>query len=207
VKKPKVKEFQKGPQVLLEKKDSAQTHLIMGVRAFPITDKRRHALRVLAGVLGAGMSSRLFRKVREELGAAYYVRASADLYADRGTLAVSVGAEHSKLEAVIVAVCEEFRRITKELVPPAELQKVKDYLTGTFMLGIETSDELANFYAADQVVFGAITSPAQTVREIMAVTPQEVRKVAQAILKNDRLNLALIGPREDGESLRLLLNI
>jgi predicted Zn-dependent peptidase len=92
-------------------------------------------------------------------------------------------------------------------VPPAELQKVKDYLTGTFMLGIETSDELANFYAADQVVFGAITSPAQTVREIMAVTPQEVRKVAQAILKNDRLNLALIGPREDGESLRLLLHI
>ena len=83
------KESQSEPQVKVQFKESDQTHLVIGCRAFDITDPRRYALEVMGDILGGGMSSRLFQRVREELGAAYYVKAGADFFSDHGFFAVS----------------------------------------------------------------------------------------------------------------------
>src|SRR2546428_541992 len=65
-------------------RDSTQTHIVMGTDTFPYTDRRRHALLLLNTVLGAGMSSRLFQRVREELGLAYAVYSFQSFYRSSG---------------------------------------------------------------------------------------------------------------------------
>ena len=109
--KPKTLEAQDKPEILVRHKQSDQTHLIIGCRTFSAFDPRKYALDILADILGGGMSSRLFQKVREELGAAYYVRAGTDLFTDHGYLAVSAGVEHTKLNIVIEAILGELKRI------------------------------------------------------------------------------------------------
>ena len=94
-------EKQASPKVLLKHKKSDQSHLVLGFRAFDVFDKRRYAIQVLSDVLGGGMSSRLFKRVREELGAAYYVRAEADLLLDHGVFGISAGVDRAKIEIVI----------------------------------------------------------------------------------------------------------
>lgn len=192
--KQAVTESQTTPQVFLKNKKVDQTHIILGCRAFSAFDDRRFALEVLSDVLGGGMSSRLFQKVREELGAAYYVKAGADLFTDHGFLAVSAGVDQTKRMVVIRAILDEMKKVKEELVPEAELRRAKNHLVGRIILGLEASDELASFYGAQEVAGEELMSPQELVKKLEAVTAEEIQRVAQDIFTDDRLNLAVIGP-------------
>jgi len=197
--KLKTKESQASPALMVRHKKSDQTHIAIGCRAFDAYDKRRYALEVLSDILGGGMSSRLFQRVREELGAAYYVRAGADLYSDHGFLAVSAGVDHQKLNIVIEAILEELLRLTKENVSPNELKRAKDHLTGKLLLGLETSDALATYYGAQEILHEKLQTPEELMKKIQAVTGEEIKEVAQFMFQNKKLNMALIGPYENDE--------
>ncbi len=105
-----VKESQKAPAVLVKYKETDQTHLVLGVRTFSTFDEKAPVLRVLSTILGGGMSSRLFTKLRDELGLCYYVSASPDLYTDHGLFQVAAGVDTSKVKAAIEAILAELRR-------------------------------------------------------------------------------------------------
>ncbi len=205
--KLKVVEKQSKPATFVKFKESDQSHLVIGVRAFSMFDKRRYALDVLSDILGGGMSSRLFQRVREELGAAYYVKADADLLTDHGYLEVSAGVEHSKLEIVVTAILKELKTLATLRVTEAELARAKDHLSGRTVLGLETSDALAMYYGGQEVVHEALETPEETLKKVHAVTPEDILSVAKDIFKNDGLNLALIGPVKDGKKLEGLLKI
>jgi len=204
-KKPKIIEAQSKPELSVKFKESDQSHLVLGVRAFSVFDKRRYALQVLADTLGGGMSSRLFHRVREDLGAAYYVRAESDLTLDHGFMAVSAGVDHLKIEMVIKAVLEEMDRLTKELVPTEELQKSKDHLIGNFILGLEGSDDLASYYGGQEIVAKKVSMPDEIIKKVKAVKAEEVRAVAKALFMNSKLNLAIIGPYKESENFKKIL--
>ncbi|MBI2592757.1 MAG: insulinase family protein [Candidatus Colwellbacteria bacterium] len=208
-KTPKIKttENQEKPEIFLKHKETGQTHLVLGVRTFSVFDKRKYALQVLSDVLGGGMSSRLFQKIREEMGAAYYVNASADLYSDHGLLSVSSGVHHPKLNDVIEATLEEFGRLKEETVPAAELQRSKDHLVGNLFLGLEASDQIAGFYGGQEIITKEMVTPEEWARRIQAVGSEEVRETAQDIFKNEKLNLAVISPAKEKETLQALLKI
>jgi predicted Zn-dependent peptidase len=196
-----------GPEVAIYHKPSAQSHMIVGVRAFPISDKRRRAAKVLANVLGGGMSSRLWRKVREELGAAYYVSAHSESMLDHGSFTVSAGVEHSKIKTVLSAILTEMKTLTKTLVPAAELQKAKDHMIGNFVMGLETSDEVANFYGAEALLMKTPRAQEEVIRGVRAVTREDIRNVARILFKEDALKLAVLGPHENEEELKQLLRL
>lgn len=205
--KPKTKESQKSPQILAKFKKADQSHLVLGVRAFDVFDKRRHALGVLSNILGGGMSSRLFRRVREELGAAYYIRSGVDLLLDHGFLSVSSGVTHPKVNEVIGVILEEFKRLTVEPVSAEELQKAKDHMVGNLILGLETSDGLAGFHGEQEILSGETESPKKVMENIRKVTSEEIMAVAKHIFKNDRLNLAIIGPYKTGAPFKKILTL
>lgn len=200
-----VVEAQSQPALYLKHKESDQTHLMIGFRAFPMFDDRRYALEVLADILGGGMSSRLFHKVREELGAAYYVNAAADLYTDHGYIAAGAGVEHSKLATVITAILAEYKRLTTELVSAEELSRAKSHLSGTTVLGLETSDSLAIFYGVQETLRKNAQTPAEILKKIEGVTAEQIRSVAQALFTPQHLNLAMIGPEKNEQAIRSLL--
>jgi len=196
---PKIKTIEKQaePQVLLRHKESDQTHIILGFRAFDMFDERRYALDVLGDILGGGMSSRLFQKVREQLGAAYYVRAGSDLFTDHGFFAVSAGLDNKRVKEVLEAILGELKIISAKKVSSEELKRAKSHLTGTMMIGLESSDDLAGFYGNQELFRREILLPKDIVKKIEAVTAEEILKVAKSIIKSEHMNLALIGPNKD----------
>jgi predicted Zn-dependent peptidase len=192
--KKKVVDTQTKFREVVHFKKTDQTHLIFGVRAFSIFDKRKYALEVLSDVLGGSMSSRLFQRVRGELGAAYYVHSSADLFTDHGLLTVAAGVDHAKLERVLEVVGQECKRLTKEKVAKEELTKAKHHLVGHLYLSLESSDAWANFYGGQEVMGLPLITPREIAKHIESVTADDVRNVARAIVKWNRANLAVIGP-------------
>ena len=146
-----VHEEQTEPAIKIQPKKSDQTHLVMGVRAFPVKDERRYAIMVLADVLGGGISSRLFQNVRSKLGAAYYVNADVDLYTDHGMFTAAAGIDHTKIEAVVSAIVGEFKKVAESEVPEAELEKSKEHLAGNLVMSLEGSDERALFYGMQEI--------------------------------------------------------
>src|SRR3989344_3241983 len=182
ISKVKTKESQKLPQILLKHKESDQSHLVLGVRAFDVFDK-----------------------VREELGAAYYIRAESDLMLDHGFFAVSAGVDHLKIEVVIKTILAEMKKLATGLVPAKELNKSKDHLIGNLILGLETSDELASFYGGQEVLTGKVSEPEELIKKVRAVKAGEIRDIAKALFKNNSLNLAIIGPYKGDKNFKKIL--
>jgi len=205
--KKKVKEEQKRPRVLVKYKKTDQTHLVIGFRSWDIFHKQNPILSVLSGVLGAGMSSRLFQKLREEMGVGYYVRSYNDTSTDHGVFQASAGVDNKRVEEVIKAMLAEFKKLKNTLVSEEELKKVKDYLIGNMYLELESSDEWANFYGMQEAIKREEVSPQEIAKRIRAVTPAQIKKVANRILTNDRLNLALIGPFKDKKRFLKILKL
>lgn len=205
--KLKVHETQREPGILVKYKETDQTHLVLGCRAFDLYDKRRAALEVLADILGGGMSSRLFQRVREELAAAYYVKAEVDLLTDHGFISVMAGIDHRKLKIVIEAILDELKRMSSLMITERELESAKDHLAGRMVLGLETSDALALYYGGQEIVHEKLKEPEEYLKEIKAVTRESIQNVAKDLFRNDRLNLALIGPMKDGGALKKILKI
>lgn len=206
-KKVKTIESQDAPRVLARFKKTDQTHLVLGFRAFEIFDKRRYALEVLADILGGGASSRLYQIIREEMGAAYYLNADADLLSDHGHFALAAGVQTEKIEDVVKTALREFLLLTRERVSDEELERAKEHMTGGMMLGLETSDALAGFYGGQEIVSREILTPKEFADKIRKVTAEEIISVARDIFQNNRLNLAVIGPFEDGKKLESLLTL
>jgi len=207
VTKLKTREGQSKPRILVSFKKSDQSHLVLGVRTFNIFDKRRYALQILADILGGGMSSRLFRRIREELGAAYYVRATPEFFLDHGYLAASAGVDHQKTHTVLRVILEEFRRLRDDLIPEKELQRSKDHLVGSLILNLETSDELASFYGSQEILTRSLLQPKDLIDRIRNVKAEEIRDVARRIFRNSQLNLAAIGPYKGSKQIQKILKL
>jgi len=191
------KDIQNKPGILTKEKILDQTHLILGVRAYNIFDKRRSVLKLLSDILGGGMSSRLFQRLREELGACYYIRSESDLLIDHGYLAISAGIDNNRVEEITKVIIEELNKIKTEAVKKDELQTAKNHLIGHLFLGLESSDELASFYGGQEILKEEIMTPEEISKKIQVVSKEEIQAVAKDIFQNSKLNLALIGPQKD----------
>jgi len=206
IKKPPVRENQQKPGVLLKTKDTEQTHLCIGVRAYNIFHPQRYALSVLAQILGGMMSSRLFVEVREKRGLAYYIGTSVESDPDTGALVTRVGVDNRKAKEAIRVILEEYKRVAKEEVLEEELEKAKSHLKGTMALSLETSDSLAFFYGSQYILKKEIKTPKQIFKEIDKVQKSDILKVAKEIFVPSKLNLALIGPFKKIQEFQKLLN-
>jgi predicted Zn-dependent peptidase len=200
-----VKEKQNKPEVLLSFKKTDQTHFVLGMRSYDLFSKQSGVLSVLGGILGGGMSSRLFVKLREEMGVGYYVRAYNDAYTDHGFFQISAGVDNKRIDEVLEAVLFECKKLKEELVSTEELNKVKECLIGNMKLSLESSDDIANYYGGQELLKREIKKLEEKTKEIRKVTAQEVQNMAKNIFTNQKLNLALIGPfKEKAKFLKML---
>jgi predicted Zn-dependent peptidase len=205
--KKKTVEKQNKPGIKVQFKETDQTHLKIGFRAFNLYDKKMPILRLLSVVLGHGMSSRLFQKMREELGICYYVRSGIDDYTDHGTLTIVAGVDSNRVEEGIKGILDEMKRIRDEKVSEPELRKAKDFLIGNMYLGLESSDELANFFGFQELFKQKIKTPKEVENEIEKITASDIAKVAKEIITNEKLNMAIVGKYKDGVRFESILEI
>lgn len=195
--KPKTTESQKNPEILIKHKATDQTHFVIGIRAFDLFDKRATTLGVMGAVLGAGMSSRLFIKLREEMGVAYYVNAYSDLSLDHGMFKISAGVSNDRVLEVIEEILKECKKLTTELVSEEELRKVKSLIIGNTKLSFEATDDIANYFGRQEILKKEMKTIEERAKEVEKVTSKDIKKLANELFKKDSLNIALIGPFKD----------
>ena len=204
----KVIEHQKAPRVFIKNKKTEQVHLALGVRTVGLGSVDENALEVLAGILGGGMSSRLFNEVREKRGLAYYVRTSSDNYTDCGTLVTTAGVDKNRAADAVKVILQELEKIKESgNVHEDELRKAKEYIKGHFVLDLEDSRSVADYFAHKELLEHSLETPEENMRKIDAVTLEDITRVAQKYIVENTLNLAVIGNFEDKSVFEKLLKL
>jgi predicted Zn-dependent peptidase len=199
-----VKPYENG-RVKVFTKQSDQAHVILGVPSYPIIHPDRYPLQVLANVLGGGMSSRLFTEVRERRGLAYYVFGLNHSYTDAGSLYAQAGVDINRIDEAVTTILGELRSIAADAVPTDELEKAKSFSKGRFVLQLENPQGLILFGLRREVLEGRVPELSEVLDGITAVTVEDVQRVAQNLISDEALRLAVIGPFEDAERFEKLL--
>lgn len=203
--KPAVDDTHRAPRVLHREKAADQTHLVIGARGIHARHKDLPAATILSTILGNGLSSRLFRRLRGEMGVGYYVHASHEAFTDHGVFSVAAGVDTRRVFEAVRAVSEEFERIRTEDVPDEELRKAKEMLRGKLALGLESSDDIAEFYGFQEILRREFYSPEETLRRFQRVTAKDVRRIAEKLLSPAMLYVSAVGPAFDVSALERTL--
>jgi predicted Zn-dependent peptidase len=183
-----------GDRLLLDKRQTAQAQLVVGVPALRRDHPDAWILSVLNAVLGDGMSSRLFLSVREERGLAYDIGSGLVDYADAGALVVSAGVDPAGLREALAAILVELVRLRDEPVPPEELEKVKRYLSGGLELRMDETRHVASWIGGQEALHERVLTVEEALAEIDAVTIADVQRVAGDLVRDDGLRLAAVAP-------------
>jgi len=184
--------------VRFKKKETAQTHLCLGFPSFPFSDPGRPALSVLNNIVGAGMSSRLFQKVREEKSLVYTVYSYIDFYQDTGIFGVYLAASERQLKPALALVIEELENLKAGKLKQSELTGAKNQLKGQLMLGLESTSNRMHRIAKHELLVGKFISLDESLSLIDDVTIDEVVSVANRIFDPEYCCLAGLGPVNRG---------
>jgi len=183
-----------GRRLKVERRDIEQTHLCLSVPGLSSFDPRRYALDIMNVLLGEGMSSRLFTRVRDELGLAYSISSFTEHLYDTGTLTIYAGVDTSKLTLALEAITGELTRLRYEMVPKAELTKAKELAKGRLLLRLEDSRSVAGWQGAQEISKDVILTIDEVVTQIESVTTDSLRQLAAEYFKPEHYRLAVVGP-------------
>ena len=194
---PAVAEIQSARRVKVLNRETEQAHLCVAFPAVSYHDDRRYAQSTIESILSSGMSSRLFQEIREKRGLVYSVYGYFRGYEDVGQGVVYAGTDVARVEETVEAIVGELRKIRDVTVPAVELEHSKTLRKGRLLMGLEDSRSVASWVGGQEATYGEIKTPEEVMEKIEAVTVEDVQALANEILREDKLNLALIGPYED----------
>ena len=178
------------------RRPTEQAHVVYGVRSVSRFDERRFALAVLNHVLGGGLSSRLFQKVREERGLAYSVWSERATYEDAGSLAVVVGTAPDNVDEVLRIVTGELELLAEHGITDRELAVAKGNLRAEMLLSGEDSGARMGRIGASMLLHGEVQKIDQVLARVEAVGRDEVLARAQELVEAPR-TLSAVGPFDE----------
>ena len=190
------------PTVVVSPRPIEQSHLVMGFRGFDIYDPRYFKLSVLSNILGGSTSSRLWQRIREEMGAAYYVGTSIGTHANFGYFALYAGTDSKKDKQVVGVMAEECRRLKDSLVTEIELTRSKNHMIGNLYLGLEAPFDLGYFFGGQEIYRHQVLSPEEFAAKIEEVSVVDIQVLAKDIFKTTAVNLAIVGPDKPKDDYR-----
>ena len=182
------------PHVRHVERSGAQTHVVLGSPTVPYSDARRYAIVLVGVLLGGGMSSRLFQRVREELGLAYAVYGFQSFHVDTGLHGVYVATAPATAKQAVDAIQEELARVAREGLSEPDIASAKSQLKGQITLSLE-SPSSRMYRAAGTELYG---EPYRTLDETLAlidaITPDEVASVSREFFAPERQTILSLGP-------------
>ena len=188
-----------GTGVRLVSRGIEQANLVLGCGGLARTDDRRFALGVLNAGLGGGMSSRLFQEVREKRGLAYSVYSFASQHADSGMWGVYAGCMPAKADEVLSICQDEIAKVISGGLTDDELNRGKGQLRGSIVLGLEDPSSRMSRLGKAELVYPRLEPVEEILAAISAVTHDDVREVAAAVLAQPKA-LAVVGPFDDADA-------
>ena len=179
--------------ILREKKELEQVHLCLGSRGFPQQNEERYGAALFNSILGGGMSSRLFQRIREKEGLVYSVTSYHNGYLHGGYEAVYAACAPRNLKKVLTMTLEEMRSIKSSGATDEELSAAKLHLKGSILLALESTVSRMSGLARQEYYFGRQFSPDEIIEHIDAVTLDDIKSIAETIVDAESLSLTLIG--------------
>ena len=183
-----------GQRVLVGKRSTAQAQLVVGLPALRRDHPDAWALSLLNAVLGDGMSSRLFQSVREELGLAYDISSGLVDYADAGAMEISAGVDPDALDDALAAIMVELARLRDAPIPADELGRAKRYLSGGLELRMDETRHVASWIGGQEALHDRVLTVDEALAEILAVTADDIQRLAAALVVDEGLRLAAVAP-------------
>jgi predicted Zn-dependent peptidase len=182
------------PRIIMRnKKALEQVQICVGVPSHPIAHEKRNASYILNTVLGGGMSSRLFQKIRERQGLVYAIYSDLNPYRDTGCLSVYAGTSRESASKVVQSVVSEFRNLKSEPIPQDELRRAKDQLKGSLMLSLESSTARMSNLARQEMYFDHFISMDELLKKIESVTAEQLQELASEFFHTESIAVTVLG--------------
>jgi predicted Zn-dependent peptidase len=182
--------------IALIKKETEQVNLCLGTLGIAYSSPDYYPFILINAILGDGMSSRLFQNIREEKGLAYDIGSYFNSYYETGNFVVSAGIDPSQVEPSIKAIVSTLTELCEIPVPLDELERIKAYVRGNMVLGLEGTQQVASWLGSQECLRGHVIDVDEMVAHVDAVTPQDIQRIAQTCFAPQWRRLALIGPND-----------
>ena len=179
-------------RILFRDKDTEQVHICMGYPGKPMGHDDIYPVAVFNNILGGGMSSRLFQRVREELGMAYSIYSYPATYPNCGVLNLYAGTSPENAETVLNQMEIEAKKLLHDGVTDKEFTQSKAQLKGSYILGLESASSRMQAIGRGELLLRHPPAPEETIAKIERVTKEDVLRVANEILSNQP-SVAVVG--------------
>src|SRR5437660_4382315 len=162
--------------VTIIQKETEQANICLGTLGIAYASSDYYAFMLANAILGDGMSSRLFQTIREEQGLAYDIGSYFNSYYETGDLVVNAGVDPSQIEPAIRAIIGELEALCETPVPADELSRIKAYVRGNMILGLEGTHQVASWLGGQECLRGGITDVDEMIACIDAVTAVDIQR-------------------------------
>jgi predicted Zn-dependent peptidase len=198
--KSKLPEFKSG--VAFESMPVSQVYFSLGTRACPYADPDRYGLHILNNIIGGGISSRLFRRIREKRGMVYQIDSSYHAYRDDGMLVVEGCAAPENALQVLSLTIEELKKLifADEPIDDEELWKAKMHMRGQHLIAGENTHTRMNRLASQELYFDRYITDKEILDQIDAIETCKLQALAEKVLQDaiGRMAIAVVGPELPG---------
>src|SRR5947209_582201 len=179
--------------VTRNKKSLEQVQICLGVPSPHISHEKRYVSYILSTLLGGGMSSRLFQKIREEQGLVYSIYSDLNPYRDTGCMLVYAGTSNETAADVVRSIVAEFRQLKSDRITDEELRRVKDQLKGSLMLSLESSSARMSNLARQEMYFDKFFDLDEIIERVEAVTAEQLRDMATEMFTTESIAVTVLG--------------
>lgn len=176
---------------------SEQAHLVLGLPVEGFNGKYRFESYLLHTLLGGGMTSRLYQKIREERGLCYSVFTQLQSFVDTGVLYIYAGTDVEKLGEVVGLIKSEIDEIYKNGISAKDLDFYRRQLRGNILIASEDIENRMNSMTVNEMVFGRYRSVEDVIHEIEQVTVESCAEFAKKYFKSELLSSLVVGPFAD----------
>ena len=173
------------PRVLTRKKDIEQVHMYLAFPGVQQDEDDLYPLSVMNNLFGGGMSSRLFQRIREEMGAVYSVYSFPSTYTNCGTFTVYAGTSPESAQKVADELHHQIRLLCEDGVTQEEFEMAKEQLKVSYVLGLESSSSRMSAIGRSKLLRGKAVDPQDVIRKIEAVTKEDVERVTREMFSKD----------------------
>uniref|UniRef100_A0A7C2EJC3 Insulinase family protein n=1 Tax=Ammonifex degensii TaxID=42838 RepID=A0A7C2EJC3_9THEO len=185
-------------EVCCRTRDTEQVHLCIGTPGVALSDDTVYVFQVLNTILGGGMSSRLFQRIREDRGLVYSVYSYHSSYYDTGLFGIYAGLAAPNVGQTLEVIATEIAGIRERGVTEEELTRAKNQLKGNFLLSLESVTTRMSRMGKSQLYLGRVQSPEEIVGRIESITLEDVSALAKRVFRPENFAFASVGPWEDG---------
>ena len=182
------------PHTVVYDRPTEQAHIVLGTQGLPRKHPSRFVLAVLDNILGGGMSSRLFQKIREERSLAYSIFSYHSMYVETGLVAIYAGTNPENTASVLELIKEELEQLLDKGITPEELQRAKGHLKGNLVLSLEDSGSRMTRLGKAEICQGEMLNLDQLLERIEAVTQDDIQQLASDLFGPRKLVVTAIGP-------------